>query len=157
VGTWRYTFHTTLIEVKFIKKDMVYSEVGYPEYNDYLIGGLRYVKDGVELVNTLPTILVNENSVYNYYLYSGSAIKPNSSGWYCPECAPNEKRLLLSYQEPQTKGAQCLDGTFVLRRVVENGVEQLKVKFRQDGWDLCDPNWNIHFNLPYGDYTFIKQ
>ena len=158
VGTWRYSFHTTLIEVKFIKKDMAFIEVGNLRYyKDYLIGGLRYVKDGVELVNTLPTLAVNGSSGYDYYLHTGSVIRPNYHDATCPDCAPDEKRLLLKYDELQTKNSKCLNSVFIIRRVVENGVEQLKVQFRQDGWDLCMPADNIHFNLPYGDYTLTKQ
>jgi hypothetical protein len=69
----------------------------------------------------------------------------------------------MNFDEPANDDF-LLSADFVIRRVVENGVEKLKVQFvtgsaasgRKKG-DFTSPSFFRNFSLPYDNYTLIKQ
>ena len=69
----------------------------------------------------------------------------------------------MRFDEPSNDD-MSLSAGFVIRRVIENGVEKLKVQFyhksaksgRKKG-DISQPSTFTGFSLPYGEYTLIKQ
>jgi hypothetical protein len=162
VGRWLYTNGTTILEVVLLEKEMMYNNVGpKPSYEDCLIGGSRYVENGVEKYNTIPTIYEERETVYDYFMWNMSKV-PSSGFPKCNDCAANEYRLSMDYDEPLTKSDKCLRAEFVMRHVVENGVEKIKVQFvKMSG--SCGPSYDgptvvgLNYALPYAEYTLIKQ
>ncbi|TXD64087.1 hypothetical protein ESX12_16660 [Polaribacter glomeratus] len=65
IGTWKWESGTSLLEVEFLKVEMVYDG---ETYEDYLIGKYRYVDNGVEKHNSLG-VNITPNNVNGYSLY----------------------------------------------------------------------------------------
>lgn len=155
VGTWKYTNGNTSLEVKFIKKVMVYNATNYGKsyYEDVLIGGVKYIENGITKTNTLGSLLLNLPTIYNYYLCSYTRIRPNAFP-HCNDCTADEKRLRVNYDDTTTKNVKALDADFVIRRVVENNIEKLKVQFVAINSSLGktnndQPTLVDKFQLPY--------
>ena len=69
----------------------------------------------------------------------------------------------MEFDEPLNDDAG-LSAEFVMRRVIENGLEKLKVQFVSTNAysDMNKSNFELpstfrDFSLPYGNYTLIKQ
>jgi len=67
-GTWQYTGNNITIQLRFVKKTFIKNTIDNIYKTDALIGGMRIVKNGVEVLNTL-----NENRISNtsYFIYDG--------------------------------------------------------------------------------------
>lgn len=164
VGTWIYQNGQEYLEVKFIKKEMMLRRPGSKQYyEDFLVGEYKYIdNNGVLKVNSLDNLNINHNSIFNYNLHSGAKLNNNSYP-ICSTCPIGTERLYLDFDEPANDDFS-LDAGFVIRRVVENGIEKLKVQFynkspksgRKKG-NFTESSTFIDFSLPYGDYTLIKQ
>ena len=95
--------------------------------------------------------------------YSGYYTKERM---YCPECAPNERRLKM-YWTPQDSNFNIVDSDLIpreaiLRRFFENGVEKLKITFyvsKNHGMIVVeDDNTPIPPSvIPLGSYILTKQ
>lgn len=160
-GTWVYTDSSTYLKLVFVKKPMLYNNtsVGFNYYEDFLIGGSQYIVNGVELNNTLSSVLTNNNP-YDYYIFSMNRISKNTFP-KCVECTENEKRLSMSFDEINTKADKCLEAEFVIRRIFENGVEKLKIQFIKTSSSCGDTLdgplvTDLNYSLPYGEYTLVK-
>jgi hypothetical protein len=160
VGTWMYSTPNDTLKVVFIKKEYFDKETYYA---DYLVGEFQYVKDGVEKANTLSNLNINHNKIYDYNMFSVTFLKKNSFP-KCDVCSLTDKRLSMEFDEPANDD-YMLSANFVIRHVVENGVEKLKVQFVMTagaGGYVKDLNSNatststVH-SIPYGEYTLIKQ
>jgi hypothetical protein len=159
VGTWLFTNGTKVLKVTFVKKERMLMENSY--YVDFLVGEFQYIENGVEKANTLSNLIINYNNAFNYNLYSLVRIRKTSYP-RCEECETDEKRLEMKFTEPANDDA-LLEAAFIMRRVIENGTEKLKVKFMMtSGACGLKPNSQeastatIH-SIPYGEYTLIKQ
>jgi hypothetical protein len=163
-GTWVYQNGQEYLEVQLIKKEMMLWNPGPNQYyEDRLVGEYKYLNsNGVEQVNSLFNLNENHNSIFNYNLYSITKISLDSYPM-CSSCPSGTERLLMRFDEPANDDMSLTAG-FVIRRVIENGVEKLKVQFyhksaksgRKKG-DISQPSTFSGFSLPYGDYTLIKQ
>lgn len=163
VGTWIYTNGNTTLKVVFQKKDMVYFSpppVGF--YSDFLIGEFQYIENGVEKVNTLNNLNINYTDIWSYNIIGNSKIISTHEP-SCEDCPSDAVRLRMSFDEPANDDA-TLNADFVIRHVIENGVEKLKVQFvfrcGAVGWkkgDLDTPSTATEHTIPYGYYTLIKQ
>lgn len=163
VGTWLYVNGTTSLKIIFVKKNMSYTtEAPKNCYADYLIGGSQYIENGVEKYNTMSSINLNHSNIYDYFMFSSLMIKSTNYP-KCNDCSINEKRLVISYEEPLTKSDLCLDADLVIRHILENGTEKLMVRFLKVSGacgstiDETSPLPNLNFTLPFGNYTLIKQ
>ena len=164
VGTWVYQNGQEYLEVRFIKKEMFLMEPGSKQYyEDVLVAEYKYIdSNGVEKVNSLNNLYTNHTSIFNYNLYSGAKLRLDTYP-LCPSCPIGTERLYMHFDEPANDDLG-LDAGFVIRRVVENGIEKLKVQFfnkspksgRKKG-NFTDSSTFTDFSLPYGDYTLIKQ
>jgi len=163
VGTWLYVNGTTSLKVKFRKREMIYSMNGnIPDYEDWLVGEYQYIENGVEKVNTLANLTTNYASMSQHKLFSITKI---GLDFYpkCDECPAGTERMLMNFDEPANDDIG-LRAHFAMRRVVENGVEKIKVQFVKisaaidaNKLDYNAPSTFRNFTLPYGNYTLIKQ
>jgi len=150
-GTWIYNKGGKYIKMVLTKKIKFYDG---KIYEDTIIGGVEYKVNNVTVVNTLSYI--NNTTFNNPVLYPISGNFLFNKDFYpkCPECEPNELRLLFIYSEPNKAGS----GRLVLRRISVNGQEALKIEHRsgtimyKDGEPLPEA-----YILPDGNYVFIKQ
>jgi|688.fasta_scaffold761853_1 hypothetical protein len=164
VGTWIYQNGAEYLEVQFVKKEMQLHRPGPNQiYIDVLVGEYKYTDiNGVEKVNSIPNLSANQPSIYDYNLYSVSKISLQSYP-KCEECPAGTERLYMKFDELGNDDFG-LDAIFVIRHVIEGGVEKLKVQFihmnsasNQNKIDLNSPSTFRDFSLPYGNYTLIKQ
>jgi hypothetical protein len=163
VGTWLYTNGTTSLKIVFMKKTMFYTtESPKNFYADYLIGEYHYFENGIEKINTLANLDTNHTNINNYNLVS---IGPVWKSIYpkCLECAPDEKRLSMDFDEPSRRNiVGGIGNDFFIRRVTENGSVKLKIQFayHSDGAFYTSTGQAVTvtgFTIPFGDYTLIKQ
>lgn len=163
VGTWLYTNGNTSLKIILRKRVMVYTSSHLANfYIDALIGEYQYIENGLEKVNTLNTISEEYSDISNHNLYAFSLMH-KSVYPKCNECANNEKRLVMAFNEPSRRHLSGLSDNFIMRRYFVNGVEKLKVWFPYTGnglvsddntGELSDIN---SFSLPYGEYILTKQ
>jgi hypothetical protein len=163
-GTWVYQNGQEYLEVRFVKKDMMLSDPGPRQYyEDVLVGEYKYIdSNGIEKVNSLYNLNESHERYFDYNMYSGSKLNQNNAP-LCPTCPPNTERLRMYFSE-QGNDDMMLIAKFVMRRVIENGVEKLKVQLvtgnsasgRKKG-DISLPSFFRNFSVPYGEYTLIKQ
>lgn len=163
VGTWVYQNGLETLEVRLVKKEMMVINPGPNQYyEDVLVGEYSYVDTmGVVRVNSLSNLLLNPNNKFSYHLFSGAKLALDCYP-ACPNCPIGTERLYLHFDEPANDDMGLAAG-FVIRRVIENGVEKLKVQYynvatafgRKKG-DFTQPSTFTNFSLPYGEYTLLK-
>lgn len=164
VGTWVFQNGQQYLEVQFLKKIMMLQDAGPNQYyEDILIGEYKYIdSNGVEKVNSLANLNSNHNSIFDYNLFSGPKLKLSNAP-ICTTCPVGTERLYLHFDEPANDD-QLLNAKFVIRRVIENGIEKIIVQFEnvsgpggRSKADFNIPSTFTGFSLPYGEYTLIKQ
>lgn len=162
VGTWVYSDNTKTIRFKFAKKEMFYKRSIKNYYIDYLVGEMQYIQNGVQKINSLDRL---DMDFSNIYAYSMSSITKTGYNWapVCEDCPSNVMRLVMSYDEPTNEDFGLI-ADFVMRRVVENGVDKLKVQYRWNtgasGVNKFDTellSGDTDFTIPYGDYTLVRE
>lgn len=161
VGTWVYTSGNTMLKVKFKKKDMFYRVSANAFYADYLVGEFQYIENGVEKANTLSNLDIDHTDIFNYNIISIARV--DLTGFpKCNDCPTGTVRMSMMFDEPANDD-MTLTAAFVMRKVVENGVEKIKVQFQMEelasnvnktNWDL--PSTARKHTIPYGDYTLVK-
>ena len=163
-GTWIYQNSLEYLEIRFLKKEMMLFNPGPSQYyEDYLVGEYKYINsNGQEKVNSLNNLNQNHTSAFDYNLYSITKLSLSNAP-LCPVCPAGTERMYMFFNEPANDDAM-LWAKFVMRRVIENGVEMLKVQFVTDSsasgrkkGDFTSPSLFREFSLPYGNYTLIKQ
>ncbi|TPD67179.1 DUF6705 family protein [Flavobacterium microcysteis] len=162
-GTWVYSNNGTILKIVLKNKDMFYEDgIGINFYTDYIIGEYQYIKDGIEILNTLHNLNINHEEISQYNITGNTQIRGTLVPAACPECQHGEKRLLTYYTEPGARNVVGLDTEMVFRRFTENGVTKLKIWFyRVSGsyrvtWDGQPTDIETHL-LPYGEYVLTKQ
>ena len=153
-GTWVYTNGNTSFTIKLFKKEMKYStSVGY--YFDKLYGEYKYVENGVEIINTLPSLVACPNDTDNRNI-GGGYIIPTNMFLACDDCAANERRVMLYFNDPQRS---YLESSIVLRYVIgQNNPNKMKVTlFESDGVILPYVGAPGEIRVPYGEYLMVKQ
>ena len=151
-GIWVFSQGNQYLKFVLVKK---ISHFNGSYYEDVIIGGYQYKVNGMTLVNTLSDINSDYNNSIQYSL-SARGFLFNDSNPPCPECEPDEKRLMMSFSET----ASDLRGRIYARRMNVAGQEVLKIKLQgastkiQVAGTPPPPN---DFVLPSGTYTLIKQ
>ncbi len=151
-GTYLYTNGNTSFKIILIKKVQQYNG---RYYEDLIIGEYQYIKNGVEIVNTLNQI----NTVYNnqrvHNIDGNFVVNNNFREWKCPTCPANEKRISLSIRDAATDNYASIG----MRRTTENGQEVMKIKISH----VTAQSYNVDtepvppdFSLLLGEYTLIK-
>lgn len=159
VGTWLFANGTDTLKIILKKKE--YLKIG-DCYSDFIVGGYQYIENGTEKLNCLNEIF--DNSIifaHDYNLY-GNLLQIKGVYPLCPDCLDNERRLALNFNEPLTKDISDMNGRMLARRVVEAGVEKLKIMFylRNQSLGYKDDGSLTtidHHTIPYGEYILIKQ
>lgn len=162
-GTWLYSNNGIILKIILKKKEMFYLNGSILNfYTDYIVGEYQYVKNNLEMQNTLGNINMNHQEISDYNIYGNIMTKGIKFPAACPECQPGELRLKTFYTEPTRRNVEGLDAQMVFRRFTENGVTKLKVWFYKVSgsyrvtWDGQPSDVETHL-LPYGEYVLIKQ
>ena len=150
-GAYKYESGGTIFELILVKK-----EGSTPPTNSYcedrLIGAYRYVKDGVEKINTLNELNTPQTDGGKYSVTGNFILTGQTLG--CDDCGVDEKWI----------NAGILDGRhafdFHLKRRVENGQQVLKVliivdlsqRFKHPNQPDLPP-----IKCPIGEFILIKQ
>ena len=159
-GVWQYSSGNLTMQLKFIKK--TFTDV-YQNKIDALIGGIRIIKNGVEVVNTLNSINVNENSVVDYFIYDGPRYKNTPD---CMSCTTPDQRLYMYYDEPNNDNPNLAQMFFVMH-VYKNfqQIPTLRVVFTENALSGDPTEYDTEFNhiptktevyLPFGTFDFQK-
>lgn len=163
VGTWQYQNGTTTYTLQFKKQTFIKS---YPHVNkayqeDYLIGALKVVKNGVLIYNDLPTLNLNLSEAVKYKIFSIVRAENFSN---CYMCTYPNQRLNLSYSEPNNDNYAFEDLGFMMHTYTQNGV----VKLRMDFLDQTSPSDFTNFKdsnspptktslfMDFGIFDFVK-
>jgi len=148
-GTYLYTNGTT--SLKFILKKKVQSKGYY--YKDLIVGEFQYIKNGVELNNTLANMYVNYTDEQPNHRIKGDMILTGTE-LGCSDCSPTEKRLRLSFVDNKSPNIAAID----IRKTTVNGKEAIRVKIWWDGLVARkEGEVRIPASISAGDYLMIKQ
>lgn len=90
VGTWIYTEGNTTLKIK-LKKEVMHFNGKY--FEDLIVGEYQYIKNGVELINTLGDI--NSLEAYEHNIF-GQNIYNSCIPFPASDCEDGEIRLDLS-------------------------------------------------------------
>ena len=85
-GTYLYTNGTTSFKIVLQKKVM--SNVNNIYYEDILIGGYRYIENGIEKINTLDALNQTYSNGWSYSINGNNIMEGKMR---CPSCDNNEK------------------------------------------------------------------
>ncbi|PZO30759.1 MAG: hypothetical protein DCF13_02670 [Flavobacteriaceae bacterium] len=163
-GTWIFENGQEKLEIRFRKREMMFSPGGVEFYEDVLVGEYKYINtEGVEKVNSLMNLSINHFNKRAYNLYSGFQLDNYGFAPQCPECPLGTKRLYMFFDEPANDDFG-LDAALIIRRVVENGVEKIIAQLEhmspasnENKANVDSPSTFRDFSVPYGFYTLIKQ
>ena len=147
VGTWAYTTQNETLTLTIQKRQMVYTG---KHYEDLLIGEYHYVKNGVEIINTLP--LLNDNMIIGHnHNISGNFFIPINLFVNCNNCSPSEKRIKLHFSDPQR---DYLSVSIILRYLLNesNPNKMTATVFANDGVMLPYDGAPTSPRVPYGEY-----
>ena len=161
-GTWQYTGNNITIQLRFVKKTFTKNTIDNIYKTDALIGGMRIVKNGIEVLNTLNTLNENKNSVVDYFIYDGYKVRNTID---CLGCTIPDQRLYMFYKEPDNDNQRLTDMYFLMH-VYKNGPASiLRVVFPEDAV-IGDPTQydpevenaptKTQVILPFGKYDFKK-
>lgn len=150
-GTYEYLDGTTSLKISMLKR--IHTSVNNIYWEDTLIGGYRYVENGIEKVNSLPVGL-NTYSNSNWYTVSGNFILTGKARG-CDDCLPDEKWLILSILDPISGAA---DELFV-RKFISNNQEAIKIFIYHSIINTsADVVNQIPISYPVGqEFILIKQ
>lgn len=151
VGTFVYTNGTTSFKIELKKKEM--SSVNGRYYEDLIVGAFKYVENGVQKVNTLGSLMLNQENGWKYPIHGSLILDGKELG--CDECTDTEKRLRISISDDSADRIGKLD----IRRIIHNGQQAIKVDL---WWDV---DWRRRptdpviqpARIPSGTYIMIKQ
>ncbi|WP_116788403.1 DUF6705 family protein [Flavobacterium psychrotrophum] len=156
-GTWKYTNGTTSLTITLQKKIKQEHTLNKFYYEDILIGGYKYVENGVEKVNTLHLVMFNMSSKYDYPIVGNSIIGPGSL--YCKGCGVSDRKIRLHFSEPNRE-VPGLDPEMFFQRADSGSVQKLKLKFRttSGGYEEegVTPQYTS-YSIPFGEYLLVKQ
>lgn len=150
VGTYIYTEGNTMLKIVLQKKEM--SSVGGGLYHeDLIIGEYQYIKDGVEIVNSLDRLNENFADGANYSIDGNLVIGYGSPG--CRECAINEKALQLGMVDRASNNTASL----YVRRIIVGGQTAIKIAIRWRAKTVLESDPLIPASIPGKDFVLLKQ
>ncbi|KQT22607.1 hypothetical protein ASG22_15235 [Chryseobacterium sp. Leaf405] len=137
---------------------MIKQPVGL-NFEDMIIGEYQYIENGVEKTNTLSNLNVNYSDQFlKHNIATKYIIKNiNSRLWKCPQCNPNEKRLVVVIEDKISSRRADL----IMRRTVINGQEVMQCRIQNISSEIINVDNPVpskpEFSLPIGEFTMIKQ
>jgi len=158
IGTWKFTTGSTSLTITLQKKvqQTVYNQDGTYYERDFIVGGYKYIENGVEKINTLPQLAISSD-VYEYYIVGSVIAGPDSV--YCLDCGPNDRIIILGFVDP----ARFIEGyepQMLFKRADSGGIQKLELDFRtiSGGYEEegVTPEYT-EYSVPFGKYILIKQ
>ncbi|RED44436.1 hypothetical protein DFQ10_103120 [Winogradskyella eximia] len=153
VGTWIYTNGLTTLTFELQKLELFYDG---EHYEDILIGEYKYVENGIEIVNLLPLLDEGSGVIAHGHKISGRQIIPKDRYVACNDCDDNERRLRLSFYDPERS---YLSTSVVLRYLLDETNPEKMTATVNDDYSVILPSEDSPTNLrvPFGEYTMVKQ
>ncbi len=150
-GTYLYANGNTSLKIVFQKKIMA-SMNGY-YYEDLIIGGYQYIKNGIEIINTVPELNMNYTNGAKYSINGRHILLGTILG--CDDCATNEKRLSIGLVDESTHNF----GNLIIRRINVDDQPAIKIAIRWIGPKSYQEGTPVPAqpSIPGGAYTLIKQ
>ena len=151
-GTYQYTNGADTLKIVLVKKVLQYNS---QYYEDLIIGEYQYIKDGVQIVNTLSEITTTYLNQRNHKIEGNLIVDKNYRVWKCTSCSLTENRLSTQIEDVVSERFAEL----VLRRTTEGGQEVMKIKITNISRviEIDDQPTAPDFALPTGEFTLIKQ
>ena len=151
-GTYVYTNGADTLKIVLVKKVLQYNS---QYYEDLIIGEYQYIKDGVQIVNTLSEITTTYLNQRNHKIEGNLIVDKNYRVWKCTSCSLTENRLSTQIEDVVSERFAEL----VLRRTTEGGQEVMKIKITNISRviEIDDQPTAPDFALPTGEFTLIKQ
>jgi len=151
-GTWKYEDANKKFILKLRKKPRFFYDTKNI-YIDLLAGEYQYFLNNVEIVNTLENFS-NDSSVHSNNII-GRMFIPNSSYPSCLDCNSTERRVELSFTDPESYPKA--QGHIVLRYINENGIEKIQATIYYSIPLVHDGETFVPPRVPKGTYVFVKQ
>lgn len=160
-GTWVYTNGNTTLQLRFDVKTFV-RDTNFK--TDALIGGIRIVKNGVEVLNSLNDVQIVKSADTRYFIYDITRL-PNTPD--CYNCTIPNQRLQMGYKEPDNDN-DAFNNMFFNMHIYYNAQNQpiLRVVFTEEALQGRNPNnydpmfsnapTKTTLHLPFGTYDFVK-
>ena len=151
-GTYVYTNGADTLKIVLVKKVLQYNS---QYYEDLIIGEYQYIKDGVQIVNTLSEITTTYLNQRNHKIEGNLIVDKNYRVWKCTSCSLTENRLSTQIEDVVSERFAEL----VLRRTTEGGQEVMKIKITNISRviEIEGQPTAPDFALPIGEFTLIKQ
>lgn len=149
-GTYLYTDGNTSFKLILKKKVQSY---GY-YYQDLVVGEFQFIKNGVEIGNTLSKMAINyTDEEINHTITGNFIITGTKLG--CPECSVTEKRLRLGFVDYKSPNTADID----IRKTTVNGNVAIKVHIRWSEFIMIKEGDSspAPASLYTGEYLMIKQ
>ena len=140
-GTWIFEEEFTILKIVLIKKTMSYHSGCY---QDLLIGGCYYYKNGQTLINNLNQINTILPFEMNHSI-AGNQLPTTPTPFY--DYTADNFRVNLFFDEP----SPTLGGEIEVRKTTVNGLEAIQILKR------CSTLNNLPSALKDGFYTLIKE
>ncbi len=163
IGTWQYNSTGLTIQLRFVKKTFVKSTINNTYKTDALIGGIRIVKNGQEVLNTLSSVNETKNSNTSYFIYDGPRIQNTAN---CTLCTVPNQRIYIFYNEPHNDNNHLAAMFFLMYVHQTNGGNSfLYLEFPEDAVignptdydpEMENPPTKTSVILPFGFYPFSK-
>jgi len=159
-GTWVYMSGNMTIQLRFnvitFTRDNRYKA-------DALIGGIRIVKNGIEVLNSLYDVQEQRLSNTDYTIYSGPRLHNTPD---CLGCTIPNQRLYMHYKEPDNDN-NAFAFLYFTMHIYSNAQNQqvLRIVFTEEALQGLDPNYidpdfpapaKTQLFLPFGTYDFVK-
>ena len=162
-GTWQYNSTGLVIQLRFVKKTFVKNSLNRSYKTDALIGGIRIVQYGQEVLNTLSSVNETKNAVIDYFIYDGPRIQNTAN---CTLCTVPNQRIYMFYDEPNNDNDHLADMYFLMYvHLTGGGTPFLRMEFPQEAVigdptqydpEIENPPTKTTVLLPFGSYTFSK-
>jgi hypothetical protein len=166
-GMFGYYDANTTMEIVLQKIAKSYQN-GY-HYEDIIVGELRFVKNGIEYINTLAEIddkydhFYSDNFSHMRHVIKGASVYKGRGVW-CKDCLPTDKTLRFYFRDPESK----LPAILHMRLTIVNSATVLLVDITDGGsftskWDHDYPRPRIaidygsfKMNRVYGNNPIVK-
>ena len=162
-GTWQYNSTGLVIQLRFVKKTFVKNSSNRSYKTDALIGGIRIVKNGQEVLNTLSSVNETKSTNVAYYIHGGPRIRNTAN---CTLCTIPNQRINMHYNEPNNDNDHLAFMYFLMYvHLTGGGTPFLRMEFPQEAVigdptqydpEIENPPTKTSVILPFGSYTFSK-
>jgi len=160
-ATWQHTSANITIQLRFDVKTFIRDNRFKA---DGLVGGIRIVKNGVEVLNTLYDVQQIKHSNTDYTIYSGPRL-PNTSD--CFSCTIPYQQLYMHYKEPDNDNNAFSFLHFTMHIYYDRQNQPvLRLVFTEEALRGMNPAYvdpdfpapsKTQLFLPFGTYDFFKM